>query len=772
MRKTKKKILIIILLTIMLSNMCMNTLYAAVAVDVSQFYLEKIGQADYHLKYYREDRDKYSYLICSIVGYYDADRNFNPTYCMNKNLSGAEDSPYNVTVDSLLNNDGVWRVIKNGYPYKNAQELGLSSEFNAYAVTKWAIYCILGESRLDYYKAEDDDLEAIAMLNILKKLVDIGLYGTEKQEENPMQITKINDFIEEDGYYSQEYKVTSTVDFKSYKVNSINGLPEGAFISNLKGEKQNVFDKQEGFKIKFNKNKLQQDINVELEISAECKSYVILEGKTTIENRQNYVITAGEFAKIKQNITLDKKMNTGEIILNKYDLDTGEKMQGVGFELKDSTGKSVSKAVTDENGCIIFSNLYQGKYILKETKTQYGYFQNEKEIEVEVKYNQKTTINMENESKKGQIKIIKVDAEDNQIKLKDIKFNVMDENGKVLEQIITDENGVAITSQYAIKDYSKLFLQEIETQDNYILDDKVIPVEVQSNEIKEIKIENQRKKGQIKIIKLSENEIVEDGKNTQGKPIENVKFDVYDCNEKLVDQIETSKDGIAITKLLDIGEYYVKEVDAGKGYLLNDKIFKTVIKENNDIMEIIIKNKPKEPSVKIEKTGEEIAEPKQEICYNFTIKNTGNVPLNNFVWYDYLPTDYVRITKINTGTYNRDLNYNIYYKTNKNEYTLLKEKMNTKVNNFIDFSKCILEDDEFVTEFKFDFGTVDVGFENIEQPNVYVKLNSNIENNDKFTNKTKIEGVNDDNVVYDEDFCSTSVYKEKIEVIKLPKTGM
>lgn len=55
--------------------------------------------------------------------------------------------------------------------------------------------------------------------------------------------------------------------------------------------------------------------------------------------------------------------------------------------------------------------------------------------------------------KKGQVKIIKVDSENNEIKLKDVKFKVYankDKNGiadsdELIDTLITDENGEAIT---------------------------------------------------------------------------------------------------------------------------------------------------------------------------------------------------------------------------------------------------------------------------------------------------------------------------------------
>ena len=782
MVKLKQKIVIIALIVIMLLNTCANTIYAAVEIDTSQLYLEKIGQADYHLKYYREDRNKYTYLICSIVGYYDGNGNFNPTYCMNKNLSGAEDSPYNVTVDSLLDNDKVWRVIKNGYPYKNAQELGLSSEYNAYAVTKWAVYCVLGESNLDYYMAESNDAEALAMLNALRNLVNIGLNGTEKQDENPLKITKVTDFIEDGNYYSQEYKVTSTADFETFKISNTRGLPEGSFIANTSGENQTTFNKNEIFKIMISKNSLGKNIDVNLEITAECKSYVILEGKTTVTDRQNYVVTAGEFAKFTQEMQLKETTNTGKIKINKIDSETKKPIQGVEFELKDNNGNTISKATTDLNGVANFTNLYQGKYTLVETKAQQGYISIESEIGVDVKYNQTTTINVENEKQKGQIKIVKIDKENNG-KLEGVKFDVVNEKGDVLEQIITDKNGEAVTSRYAVKDYKNLYIKEIETKEGYRLNDEIISVELKANEVTEVKIENEKEKGQIKIIKTSKDKNLINEKQ-EGSPIENVKFEIYDSNNNLVDKISTSIDGIAISKLLEKGNYYIKEIEAGKWYLLNEDIFTVEIKEHKEVVEIEIANESEKPSVDIEKTGIEQAIPNEEIKYDFIIKNTGNVLLENFTWYDYLPTDFVRITKLMTGTYNQDLNYNIYYKTNKEEYRLLQAELNTQTNNYIDFTNIQLNEDEYITDFKIDFGTVDVGFESVIHPYILVKVNSDAQNDDIFTNKTRIEGNNKTFIVWDEDKFTTKVYKEeikvekiqeevhkKVEIEKLPKTG-
>ena len=100
-----------------------------------------------------------------------------------------------------------------------------------------------------------------------------------------------------------------------------------------------------------------------------------------------------------------------------------------------------------------------------------------------VKLTKETTKNIENELKKGQVKVIKVDKDNNEVKLEGVEFEVLDENDKVLEKIITDENGEALTSRYAIRDFAKLKLRETRTLDTYVLSDKVETIELKENQI-------------------------------------------------------------------------------------------------------------------------------------------------------------------------------------------------------------------------------------------------------------------------------------------------
>ena len=855
MIKLITKIITILLIAIFILNMSSNTIFAAIEVTLDKAYIEKIGQADYHLKYYREDRDMYTYIICSIVGYYDKNKNFNPAYCMNKNLVGVENEAYYVKVDNLLNNNKVWRVIKNGYPYKSAKQLGLSSKYDAFAVTKFAVYCVLGESKLEYFKAEKDDEEAVAMLKALKNLVKIGENGTEKQNKNPLSLSKVGNIKEEENYYSQQYVLNSTSEFEQYEISEVSGLPQGAFVADTSGKKSTKFKKGQDFKIIIPKDKMTKNMNIKITAQAECKAYIILEGKTTVTKTQNYVVTAGEFATAKTSTNLNIDVSNASLVLNKIEEGTNKPIQGVKFELyKD--GNVIQTKETNIEGKIKFENLYPGKYILKEKETTNKYILDEsqkeinlsygetkelsitnkvktgkikvykvdkdnKEIKIEgvkfdiyseelrqvigtyttnsdgeievgnlpigeykviekesnkwynladeiklkVKFNETTETTIVNELKKGQIKVIKVDKENNEIKLKGVNFEVQDKDGNILETIKTDKNGEAITSKYIIRDYENLYLKEVETNEKYVLNDKITKIKLEEDKITKVKFENEKIKGKIKIVKTSKdyNKIT---KVKAGSPIEGVKFEIYDSEGKIIERLTTDKNGISVSSDLEKGEYKVKEVETDQNYILNKNVQKVEITEEKQTKVLNITNESKKPDIDIEKNGPNKAEIGSKIEYDICIRNTGNTQLDNFTMIDFLPYKFIKVNKFKTGTYNQDARYNLYYKSNlSGDYILLMEDLNSKENYEINFEEELAANEDLI-EIKFEFGTVDIGFSSNENPHILATIKNDVKSESTFINVANISGNYNKYKVEDKSKWKTFCYK------LLPKTGI
>ena len=854
MIKIIKKIPIILLLSIIFISYVSNIVKAV--YEIKEASIVKIGEAPYHLKYYNESKKMYSYSVCSIVGYYKENK-FYPAYCLNRDLHGVGYvNSYTVDIDNVIENNQVWRAVKNGYPYKTAREMGLESDYDAFAVTKFAVYCLLGQADINLYTADENDAEGQAMLRALRNLVDIGRNQTDTFSDE-LKISKVTDLIEDGNYYSITYKVNAGNTISKYKIKSVSGLTNGELLTDVNGNIKTEFNSNEKFKIKIPKSNLSSDKNIDIEIESNLKNYPMFYGKTRISGTQDYLLTANSYQNLTANINTKLNLNTGKIIINKKDDETKQGIPDTTFEIYNSQKQNIGIYKTDKSGKIEIPNLYQDSYYAKEIKSNENYILNQdNEYSINVEYNKTSTIDIENEHKKGnleilkvdkennnitlgnvgfelyndengslvgtyytdengkieikdlrignyklkeistnewynlaenqnlqikwnettktqvedelkkgQIKVIKVDKENNEIKIPNVVFEVQDSYGNLLEKIKTDQNGEAITSKYPLRDYPNLRLHEVETNEKYALENEIKEITLEENQIKEVKIENEKIKGYIQIVKTSkdDNKINETKK---GEPLEGVKFEIYDTNGNTIQTLVTDSNGIAKSKKLEKGIYKVKEVETNEWYLLDQNIYEAEIKENKKTVILNIENVPANPDEEIEKNGPDEAFADDEIQYNISLKNSGNVALDNFVWEDEIPTDFIRVTKIKLGTYNQDNSYNLYYKTNFSEdYILMLEDINTQTTEEIDFSK-ELSDNEFITNIKLDFGSVDIGFKSEEDTLIFAKVNSNVKSGDVFENKVCLQASFKGYNLSKSSNWKTRVYKV------LPLTGM
>ena len=155
-----------------------------------------------------------------------------------------------------------------------------------------------------------------------------------------------------------------------------------------------------------------------------------------------------------------------------------------------------------------------------------------------------------------------------------------------------------------------------------------------------------------------------------------------------------------------------------------------------------------------------------EIEYDISIRNSGNTNIEKFCLIDTIPSQYIDVTKFQTGTYNQEVKYNLYYKTNlsNDEYILLMEDLNSKENYEIDF-ELELADNENLTEIKIEFNTVDVGFCSNENPHIFANIKSEVKSETTFCNIAKITGEYDGYQLTKQSKWKTFAYK------LLPKTG-
>ena len=230
----------------------------------------------------------------------------------------------------------------------------------------------------------------------------------------------------------------------------------------------------------------------------------------------------------------------------------------------------------------------------------------------------------------------------------------------------------------------------------------------------------------------------------------------------------------------NIGEEVVKEEPEEEVNAQENENIEATEETEEDIKEELpvedeeqmqVEEKIENPEVYIKQECKNTVKANEEINYQFEIKNIGNTSISNFTWYSILPTNYATVVKMNTGEYNQEATYSIYYNTNKNsEYRLLKQNVNSKENIEIDLTNLNLEADEKIEEIKVCFYEVDAGFLSITKPSIYVKIDDEVENNTQIKSYAILDGYNQNYKVTCEDNIHSVVYNVEKQN-KLPRTG-
>lgn len=1029
-----KKITIVLLILIILTNTFMPVIKAAEEITKANLiYGHKI---DTHIMFY--NAGAWYPIKCGYICY-EFDKETYPAYCISHGLHGVdEEGPYTVSINDLLKDKLIYNTIINGYPYKTPEQLGVETADDAYVATKHAVNSVvLNRDVRSFYKAADSKGERI--INAIYNISEKGKAGNEENNQVQVEIKKVGELTENEEYYSQEYSIKSNSNISKYEVKETIDFPEGTLVSDINGNLKSSFNNYENFKILLPKNKMNKDIFGKINIIASCNTKSIFYGEAPRNGIQNYAITYKPDLNHTASINLNLNTNTCSIKVIKKDEETLKPISNVMYSLYKEDKTLIDSQVTDSNGIIAFNNLYQGKYILKEIKANDDYIKDENEYSINtiynkqivkeltnkhkkgnlkitkvdkddnsitlgaiefdliedknknviahlitdvngnayiedinignyilretktkreynlcvdtnlsVKWNETSDLIIENEKKKGQIKIIKVDKDYNDIKLEGIEFQIMNKNNRIIEKIQTNKDGEALSSRLPIGEYKikevnlgkntnylindmeniiqvennitkeleienehkkgklkiskidkdekdkgignvkfeitdkdgfkyygatdekgileindiregTIFIKETETNKEYKLLKNEIKSKIDFNKLNEITIENEKKKGRVEITKIDEenieikipkvefqiidsnnnvvDKIITDNKGKaltkelpigeyylketktnpkyilndeiiklnieedkvlkldiknkkikgkisilklsskdsdllrilKGDKIEGVVFDIYNENSELVDTVVTDNNGEAISKPLEVGRYRVKEIKTKNGYLLNKNEFFAKIENEGDIKLLKIENDPIIPNIKIEKYGPESAQKNEEIKYEFEIKNSSNTQLNNFTWKEYIPFNQLKVTKMITGTYTEELNYKLYYKTNKKEYQLLRE-INTYKSEYINFDDIKLDKDEKIIEIKIDFETVLENFSNNLKPTIFCIVNENVKKDEIITNYTEVNGNIDGFNVYDKAKSETIIIENKI-IKKLPKTG-
>lgn len=447
---------------------------------------------------------------------------------------------------------------------------------------------------------------------------------------------------------------------------------------------------------------------------------------------------------------------------------SGNPLKNVTFKITKPDGALIGEYTTNEDG-EIFVELEPQTVIVREIKVPSGYEMDTTPRTVEIKPNETTVLEFEND-RLGSIVIHKIDS-DTHRGLYGAVFLLMDEDRHTIAQLVTDRDGYAELDE-DIPD-GVYYLREIKAPSGYTLDDRIKRIVVKNGSTEEIVWENSKTRGQIQIIKKSADYNPITGKPA-GSLLEGAIFEIINADTGVVvDRVVSDYRGVAASNPLPIGRYKIREITAPAYYQLNTTEFEVRIKIPNDVVQVEVLNSTANISTSVKKQGNTTVTPGQQMRYDFyDICNLSNVALNNFYWHDQIPTDAVRLNVIHTGTWNQPgLVYSVTYKTNLNSsYRTLASGLLTTQSYDLDCSasKLGLMSGEYVTDFRFEFGTVKAGFREESRPMILVTVNQGLTNGYRFANRTDVGGKYGDKW-FTSDF--TWVTQVIAPPIKYPTTG-
>ncbi|MED0938802.1 SpaA isopeptide-forming pilin-related protein [Bacillus mobilis] len=252
------------------------------------------------------------------------------------------------------------------------------------------------------------------------------------------------------------------------------------------------------------------------------------------------------------------------------------------FDVIDKDNHVVATVTTNEKGIAEVKDLPFGDYFVKEISAPEGYIKVDTPVKVTIDNTNIIEFVMKNTKKveNGQFKLLKKDSESGQL-LPGAKFDVIDKDGNVVETIITDGKGEALSKQLPVGTYT---LKEVEAPKGYELSSSLVHVDVAANNTVTVDVLNkkivEKVTGQFEIVKVD----AED----KTKVLSDAEFEVYKDGKK-VETLRTDKTGKVISQKLEPGTYTLKETKAPQGYkLLKEEI--EVVVEANKVVEVQVEN--------------------------------------------------------------------------------------------------------------------------------------------------------------------------------------
>lgn len=543
-----------------------------------------------------------------VIVYKAEDGKEYPAFCANPNKGGVENfaaKNYDVDVDRLDKDPHVWGAITNGYPYKTPAELGVKNEYEAYYITKMAVWAIVHDnySNLNDWKAngsQNNHVEKAMKALVAKGRANTAVYPT-WLAVNPKSTTVSVD-EKDSNYISQTYTLKSNVDIKSYRVVIDGNVPAGVKVTDVSNKEKTEFSGRElTFKVLIPKDSPKGEIRVLVKGKLGNKS--VLFGVAHDEKKQDYYVSPlpsynGDswvqlaYAPEGGDVPDTPETPTTDVQILKVKKGTKEGLAGAVFKVE-VDGKTIGHYVTDKNGEIKIEKV-TGTLSVTEEVPPKGYVLDENSHkDVEIRNNDEPTVITFANEEQAQLEVVKLDA-DTGDKLEGAVIRVAYDGGNDFWDLHTNASGKASLSNLKSGTYS---VKEISAPAGYLLNDTVQTVKLEAGKTATVTLKNKAKPG-ILIKKYDED---------TGMPLPDAEFSVAKKGGSIVYEGMTDKSGQIKVENLSEGWYTITEIAAPKGYLIADKS-KDVYLEGGKCVAVKFDNRLR-PSLQLMKLDAKTNEP-------------------------------------------------------------------------------------------------------------------------------------------------------------------